>query len=211
MHNECTNSYFHFTAPPRYAVADPLLYNAKSYFLMTFTKLEQRKLYSKKRTSFSGHANFILLPSGHRTELVFSPSPLPARREKLAWLLGSICEPQSWRTQVLRFYPDSFETSSRLKAMKFNLSSRSYAKILLHTSKYPHKAVNGVLLGGETVQDGEVYVLDAVPLFHICLGLAPMLEVALARVRQKAFLFSFFFFLLSQPFFSFVRKKPILK
>lgn len=66
--------------------------------------------------------------------------------------------------------------------MKFNLSSRSYAKILLHTSKYPHKAVNGVLLGGETVQDGEVYVLDAVPLFHICLGLAPMLEVALARV-----------------------------
>ncbi|KAK2554793.1 ER membrane protein complex subunit 8 [Acropora cervicornis] len=66
--------------------------------------------------------------------------------------------------------------------MKFNLSSRSYAKILLHTSKYPHKAVNGVLLGGETVEDGEVYVLDTVPLFHICLGLAPMLEVALARV-----------------------------
>ncbi|XP_067053425.1 ER membrane protein complex subunit 8-like [Acropora muricata] len=66
--------------------------------------------------------------------------------------------------------------------MKFNLSSRSYAKILLHASKYPHKAVNGVLLGGETVEDGEVYVLDAVPLFHICLGLAPMLEVALARV-----------------------------
>ena len=90
--------------------------------------------------------------------------------------------------------------------MKFNLSSRSYAKILLHTSKYPHKAVNGVLLGGETVEDGEVYVLDAVPLFHICLGLAPMLEVALARVRQKVF------FCLSQPFFfSFVRKKPILK
>lgn len=80
--------------------------------------------------------------------------------------------------------------------MKFNLSSRSYAKILLHTSKYPHKAVNGVLLGGETVQDGEVYVLDAVPLFHICLGLAPMLEVALARVRQEAFFFALATFLL---------------
>lgn len=81
--------------------------------------------------------------------------------------------------------------------MKFNLSSRSYAKILLHASKYPHKAVNGVLLGGETVEDGEVYVLDAVPLFHICLGLAPMLEVALARVRQEVFFavatFPFFF------------------
>lgn len=37
-------------------------------------------------------------------------------------------------------------------------------------------------MGDETVQDGEVYVLDAIPLFHICLGLAPMLEVALARV-----------------------------
>lgn len=89
--------------------------------------------------------------------------------------------------------------------MKFNLSSRSYAKILLHASKYPHKAVNGVLLGGETVEDGEVYVLDAVPLFHICLGLAPMLEVALARVRQKVF------FAVATFFFPFVRKKPILK
>ena len=68
--------------------------------------------------------------------------------------------------------------------MKYHISPRAYAKILLHASKYPHKAVNGVLLGDETLQDGEVYVLDAVPLFHICLGLAPMLEVALARVRR---------------------------
>lgn len=68
--------------------------------------------------------------------------------------------------------------------MKIRVSPRAYAKILLHTSKYPHKAVNGVLLGDETLQDGEIYVLDAIPLFHICLGLAPMLEVALARVRR---------------------------
>lgn len=68
--------------------------------------------------------------------------------------------------------------------MKYHISPRAYAKILLHASKYPHKAVNGVLLGDETLQDGEVYVLDAVPLFHICLGLAPMLEVALARVSR---------------------------
>ena len=66
--------------------------------------------------------------------------------------------------------------------MKLRLSPRAYAKMLLHVSKYPHKAVNGVLLGDETLQDGELYVLDAVPLFHLCLGLAPMLEVALARV-----------------------------
>ena len=68
--------------------------------------------------------------------------------------------------------------------MKLRLSPRAYAKILLHTSKYPHKAVNGVLLGDENLQDGEIYVLDAIPLFHTCLGLAPMLEVALARVRK---------------------------
>ena len=61
------------------------------------------------------------------------------------------------------------------------LSPRAYAKMLLHTAKYPHKAVNGVLLGEEL--DGHVLVLDAVPLFHICLGLAPMLEVALSQVR----------------------------
>lgn len=73
--------------------------------------------------------------------------------------------------------------------MKIRVSPRAYAKILLHTSKYPHKAVNGVLLGDENVQDGEIYVLDAIPLFHICLGLAPMLEVALARVRKTLFLF----------------------
>lgn len=66
--------------------------------------------------------------------------------------------------------------------MKIQLSPRAYAKILLHTSKYPHKAVNGVLVGVENLKDGEIYASDAIPLFHIALGLAPMLEVALARV-----------------------------
>ena len=44
-------------------------------------------------------------------------------------------------------------------------------------------------MGDENLQDGEIYVEDAIPLFHICLGLAPMLEVALARVRKTSFLF----------------------
>ena len=68
-----------------------------------------------------------------------------------------------------------------------SLSLRAYAKILLHTAKYPHKAVNGVLLGVENPKDGEIYALDAIPLFHITLGLAPMLEVALARVERSSF------------------------
>lgn len=66
--------------------------------------------------------------------------------------------------------------------MKIQVSPQAYAKILLHTSKYPHKAVNGVLVGEENLKDGKIYALDAIPLFHIALGLAPMLEVALARV-----------------------------
>ncbi|EDO47379.1 predicted protein [Nematostella vectensis] len=66
--------------------------------------------------------------------------------------------------------------------MKYRISARAYAKMLLHASKYPHKAVNGVLLGEEVTHDGELYVLDAVPLFHHCLGLAPLLEVALTQV-----------------------------
>lgn len=55
--------------------------------------------------------------------------------------------------------------------------------MLLHAAKYPHKAVNGVLVGEESTQDNEIYALDAVPLFHQTLGLAPMLEVALNQVR----------------------------
>ena len=71
--------------------------------------------------------------------------------------------------------------------MKIQVSPRAYAKILLHTSKYPHKAVNGVLVGEENLKGGEIYASDAIPLFHIALGLAPMLEVALARVSRSSF------------------------
>ena len=67
--------------------------------------------------------------------------------------------------------------------MKLRFSARAYTKMLLHASKYPHKAVNGVLLGDEAVHGGEIFAIEAVPLFHICLGLAPMLEIALAQVN----------------------------
>lgn len=66
--------------------------------------------------------------------------------------------------------------------MKLRFSVRAYTKMLLHASKYPHKAVSGVLLGDESVHEGEIYAIEAVPLFHICLGLAPMLEIALAQI-----------------------------
>lgn len=66
--------------------------------------------------------------------------------------------------------------------MKVTISSRAYSKILLHASKYPHKAVCGVVIARENVEGINVDVFDAVPLFHLSLGLAPMMEVALTQV-----------------------------
>jgi len=66
--------------------------------------------------------------------------------------------------------------------MKFTFSVKAYLKILLHACKYPHKAVNGVLLSGSIGSSNDNLIVDAIPLFHQCLGLAPMLEVALAQI-----------------------------
>ncbi|XP_028392226.1 ER membrane protein complex subunit 8-like [Dendronephthya gigantea] len=66
--------------------------------------------------------------------------------------------------------------------MKVVVSSRAYSKILLHASKYPHRAICGVLIAHENCDINKIDVLDAVPLFHLSLGLAPMMEVALIQV-----------------------------
>ncbi len=70
--------------------------------------------------------------------------------------------------------------------MKTTVSVKAYSKILLHACKYPHKAVNGVLIA-DSIGGNEVNIVDAIPLFHQCLGLAPMLEVALAQVKREHF------------------------
>ncbi|XP_058056956.1 ER membrane protein complex subunit 8/9 homolog [Anopheles bellator] len=60
---------------------------------------------------------------------------------------------------------------------------RAYCKIMLHAAKYPHLAVNGLLVA-ETGKLGTI--VDAVPLFHQCLHVSPMAEVALVQVEAKA-------------------------
>lgn len=64
-----------------------------------------------------------------------------------------------------------------------SLGCSALTKMLLHAARYPHSAVSGVVLaqgkGGET---NNMVLVDAVPLFHLQLGLAPMLEVALTKV-----------------------------
>ncbi|KAI8504636.1 ER membrane protein complex subunit 8 [Branchiostoma belcheri] len=67
---------------------------------------------------------------------------------------------------------------------EIEISVRSYVKLVLHAAKYPHCAVNGVLLADRKryKDDKIVCVVECVPLFHLALGLAPMLEVALSQI-----------------------------
>lgn len=60
---------------------------------------------------------------------------------------------------------------------------RSYCKTILHLAKYPHCAVNGLLLGVAT--DDGLAIEDVIPLFHQCLHLSPMIEVALTQVSSS--------------------------
>lgn len=66
----------------------------------------------------------------------------------------------------------------------FSISAKAYAKIVLHCCKYPHRAVNGVVIGtfSDKDQGAAVLIQDAIPLFHQNLSLCPMLEVALRQV-----------------------------
>ncbi|KAE8748931.1 hypothetical protein FOCC_FOCC004336 [Frankliniella occidentalis] len=66
------------------------------------------------------------------------------------------------------------------------VGARAYCKMILHAAKYPHCAVNGLLLGRLNKEKDELMLTDAVPLFHICLQVSPMAEIALTQVDQLA-------------------------
>lgn len=71
--------------------------------------------------------------------------------------------------------------------MSLKLTTQAYCKMLLHAAKYPHRAVNGLLVAEKHKKDStrnSVLCVDCVPLFHGALALAPMLEVALTLVRR---------------------------
>jgi hypothetical protein len=91
--------------------------------------------------------------------------------------------------------PDSPSKVSTLSASSatedsLDLSVRAYTKIVLHAAKYPHAAVNGILLaklppkGQRTVQ--RLMFIDVIPLFHQTEGLTPMLEFALTQIEARA-------------------------
>jgi hypothetical protein len=68
------------------------------------------------------------------------------------------------------------------QAASFVVAGEAYAKMVMHINKYPHLAVNGVLLGSSSAKPA-IRVVDYVPLFHGAI-LAPMLEAALMLVRS---------------------------
>ncbi|KAL3860393.1 hypothetical protein ACJMK2_010518 [Sinanodonta woodiana] len=61
---------------------------------------------------------------------------------------------------------------------------QAYAKLTLHAAKYPHCAVNGVLLAEDSKSKDRktIRFVDCIPLFHLSLSLAPMLESALLQI-----------------------------
>lgn len=71
-----------------------------------------------------------------------------------------------------------------------HFSVRAYSKMILHAAKYPHCAINGVLLAKSdrkrNVNSGLISVSDCIPLFHQIEGLSPMVEVALAQIETRS-------------------------
>ncbi|XP_015272154.1 PREDICTED: ER membrane protein complex subunit 9, partial [Gekko japonicus] len=70
---------------------------------------------------------------------------------------------------------------------EIEICARAYVKMCLHAARYPHTAVNGLLLAQKrraTVagQADCLCVTDCVPLFHSNLSLTVMLEVALNQI-----------------------------
>ena len=70
--------------------------------------------------------------------------------------------------------------------MQYGFSPKAYGKIVFHCAKYPHQAVNGVILGSLAKKENRVIVQDSIPLFHNDLDLTLMLEISLSQVGESA-------------------------
>ncbi|XP_017146107.2 ER membrane protein complex subunit 8/9 homolog [Drosophila miranda] len=68
----------------------------------------------------------------------------------------------------------------------YKISERAYTKLIFHAAKYPHQAVNGLLLAEKTSKGSLVEIVDAIPLVHQCLHVTPMAEIALMQIDAYA-------------------------
>lgn len=100
---------------------------------------------------------------------------------------------QGITTLAIHTNPQSTPVSCHLLTSKFvemsdiKINAKAYCKLILHAAKYPHCAVNGVLLAKCSPKNKEIEFVDAVPLFHLALNLTPMAEVALTQVSLMLF------------------------
>jgi len=74
-----------------------------------------------------------------------------------------------------------------VETQQMTFTNRAFVKVQLHAAKYPHCAVSGLLLADKEAYDSKennkpLVICDAIPLFHQCVQLTPMLEVALTNV-----------------------------
>lgn len=68
-----------------------------------------------------------------------------------------------------------------MTVVKFN--EKAYCKMIAHSAKYPHCTLNGILLAkASSINSKEIEFVEAIPLFHICVNLIPMAEIALMQV-----------------------------
>lgn len=58
--------------------------------------------------------------------------------------------------------------------------------MVLHAAKYPHCAVNGLLLASAKDSSNNIEIIDVMPLFHQNLHLSPMAEIALVQTEALA-------------------------
>lgn len=66
--------------------------------------------------------------------------------------------------------------------MDYQVSTRCYIKMIMHSVKYPFYTVNGLLLGEKKKGKESYYFVDCIPLFHLAHGLTPCMETALLIV-----------------------------
>ncbi|EJD00464.1 UPF0172-domain-containing protein, partial [Fomitiporia mediterranea MF3/22] len=66
----------------------------------------------------------------------------------------------------------------------FVVHKQAYAKIAFHAAKYPHRQVNGLLVGKE--KSGSIEFTDAIPLLHHWTNLSPSMEIGLDLASNYA-------------------------
>jgi hypothetical protein len=79
------------------------------------------------------------------------------------------------------------------------VSVRCYIKLVMHSLKYPHSTVNGLILAKKSKNSSGINCIefvDCVPLFHSTHGLTPMLEMALIQVSNDSNFYINFLFTL---------------